>query len=93
MIFNFTHNFQFSTRLTLGGQPVNFVDETKLLGVILTNDLKWSRNTESLVKRANARMELLRRLSSFNAPIQDMLIVYFLYIRSILESSVFGIVH
>ena len=66
---------------------MKLVDEAKVLGVILTNDLKWSKNTESLIKRANARMELLRRLSSFNAPIKDMVIVYFSYIRSILEQS------
>ena len=36
-------------------------------------------------------MELLRRLSNFNAPIKDMLHIYVLYIRSILEqSSVIG---
>ena len=66
---------------------MKLVDEAKVLGVILTNDLKWSKNTESLIKRANARMELLRMLSSFNAPIKDMVIIYFIYIRSILEQS------
>ena len=87
IIFNFTNNYQFSTRLTLGGHPMKLVEEAKILGVILTNDLKWTKNTESLIKRANARMELLRRLSSFNAPIKDMVTVYFSFIRSILEQS------
>ena len=87
MVFNFTHNFQFTSRLTLGGQPLKIVEETKLLGVILTHDLKWSKNTSYLIKRANARMEILRKLSSFNAPIKDMIVTYFLYIRSILEQS------
>ena len=32
-------------------------------------------------------MKILRRLSSFNAPIKDMVLTYFLYIRSILEQS------
>ena len=32
-------------------------------------------------------MEILRKLSSFNAPIKDMIVTYFLYIRSILEQS------
>ena len=32
-------------------------------------------------------MEILRKLSSFNAPIKDMIVTYFLYIRSKLEQS------
>ena len=87
MVFNFTNNYQFTSRLTLDGGPLKLVEETKLLGVILTNDLKWSKNTDFLIKRANARMEILRKLSSFNAPIKDMILTYFLYIRSILEQS------
>ena len=87
MVFNFTKNYQFTSRLTLDGEPIKLVEETKLLGVILTSDLKWSKNTEYLIKRANARMEILRKLSSFNAPIKDMIVTYFLYIRSILEQS------
>ena len=80
-------NFQITSRITLGGEPIQLVNETKILGIILTNDLKWTKNTEYLIKRANARMDILRRLSSFNAPIKDMVLTYFLYIRSILEQS------
>ena len=39
------------------------------------------------MKRANARMELLRKLAKFSPPIEDMKNIYILYIRSILEQS------
>ena len=87
MIFNFTENYKFTTRLTMEGSSLDIVEEAKLLGVILTNDLKWTKKTQYLVKRANSRMEMLRRLSSFNVPVQDLVHVYILYIRSILEQS------
>ena len=87
MIFNFTQKYQFTSRITMQGQPLEIVDHTKLLGVILTNDLRWSRNTDYIIKRANARMEILRRLSGFNAPVKDMIQTYISYIRSILEQS------
>ena len=61
--------------------------ETKLLGNILTNDLTWQRNTEELVKRAYAKMKMLRKLSSFGAPHNDMKQVYISFIRSLLEQS------
>jgi hypothetical protein len=38
---------------------VKIVDKAKLVGVIITDDLKWEENTASLVKRANSKMELL----------------------------------
>ena len=72
----------------MGGEPIQLVNATKILGYILTNDLKWTKNTSYLVRRANVRMEILRRLSSFNQQIKDMVLTYFfLYIRSILEQS------
>ena len=65
MIFNYTRNYQFSTRLNLEGEILETVEETKLLGTILTNDLKWEKNTDFIVKKANKRMELLRQVSNF----------------------------
>ena len=49
MIFNFTDRFQFSTRLKLKGENIEVIDSTKLLGTVLSNDLKWDLNTANLV--------------------------------------------
>ena len=54
MIFNFTKKRQFTTRLNLNGKNVENVNEMKLLGTIITNDLKWNKNTKFLIKRAYA---------------------------------------
>ena len=59
----------------------------ELLGTIISNDLKWDLNTANLVKRANARMELLRRVAGFGTPEEDLKTIYILFIRSILEQS------
>ena len=87
MIFNFTRNYQFSTRLQIEGQTLETVDETKLLGTVVSSDLKWNRNTQFIVKKANSRMELLRRISTFGASWSDLKNIYVLYIRSLLEQS------
>ena len=47
MVFNFTDKYQFRTRLTLKDQNIEIVDKAKLLGVIITDDLKWEENTAS----------------------------------------------
>ena len=59
IIFNFTKNNQFATNIQLKGEKIDTVEETKLLGTIITSDLKWKRNTEEIVKDANKRMRIL----------------------------------
>ena len=56
----------------MNNQVLESVSETKLLGTILTNDLKWDKNTDNIVKKAYGRMELLRKMSSFGAPRDDL---------------------
>ena len=87
MLINFTEKYQFSTRLQLNNENLEMVKYAKLLGVIISDDLKWDLNTNSLVKRANARMELLRKVASFTTSIEEKGNIYILYIRSILEQS------
>ena len=48
---------------------------------------KWYSNTDFIVKKAYKRMLMLHKLYKFNLPVQEMLDIYILYIRSILESS------
>ena len=87
MIINFTENYQFSTRLKLKNENVEVINSTRLLGTILSDDLGWDLNTASIVKKANARMALLRKVASFGTPPEDLKIIYVLFIRSILEQS------
>ena len=85
LIFNFTDNFQFSTRLYMENVLLEIISETKLLGTIVSADLKWHQNTEMLVKKGYQRMILLQKLYSFKVDVGDLVNIYILYIRSILE--------
>ena len=87
MLINFTEKYQFATRLQLKDENVEVINSTKLLGTIISDDLKWDLNTQNLVKKANARMALLRKVASFGAPLEDLKTIYVLFIRSILEQS------
>ena len=87
MIFNFTRNHQFTTRLSINDQNIEVIDETKLLGTTFTTDLKWDVNTANLVRKANASMQLLRKIAEFAPPISDLKQIYILFVRSILEQS------
>ena len=56
MIFNYTNNYQFTTAPKLNNVNVEVISETMLLGVILTNDLRWDKNTDSMIKKTNSGM-------------------------------------
>ena len=87
MIFNFTLDYQFATRLYIEDELLETVSETKLLGTIITSDLKWHRNTEMLIKKAYQRMLILHKLYSFHVPDSELVNIYILYLRSVLEQS------
>ena len=56
MIFNFTKTHQFTTRIKLKEKNVEIVEKMKLLGTIITKNLKWHENTNHIVKKAWGRM-------------------------------------
>ena len=87
MIFNFSKNYQFNTRLHMENNLLAQVRETKLLGVIIREDLKWHSNTASIVVRCYQRMMILRNLYTFSVPVADMVNIYCMYIRSVAEQS------
>ena len=60
LVFNFTDKYQFATRLEVNGKKMETLSNTKLLGTIIGEDLSWDLNTKMIVKKANARMQLLR---------------------------------
>ena len=54
---------------------------------IITNDLRWDLNTANIVKKANARMQLLRKVASFGTIQDELKNVYIVFRRSLLEQS------
>ena len=47
----------------------------------------WDLNTAEIVKKSNARMELLRKVAGFGTSIADLKNIYILFVRSQLEQS------
>ena len=85
MIFNFTRNLQFNTRFQINGKNLEQVDHTKLLGTIVSSDLSWWRNTQFIIQKAYKRLEIIKKLYEFDVPIFDLVNIYTLYVRSVLE--------
>ena len=84
MIFNFNDD-KFSTRLSIQDTQLEIINETKLLGTIISSDMKWRANTDMIVKKSYTRMIILHKLYSFHVKDSDMVKIYVLYLLSILE--------
>ena len=87
MIFNFCKDFQFTSNIKIENEEMEIISKTKLLGVMINDSLTWDDNTKYLVQRANSRLRLLHKLASFSVPFDDLIHIYILYVRSILEQS------
>ena len=87
MVFNFSKTKQFKLDVKLKNETLEVVEETKLLGVHITSDLRWNKNTELLVKDANRRMRVLHKAAKFTDNVLDLLVIYKTFIRSKLEQS------
>ena len=84
MIFS-RSSTEFATRLTMNGNTLERTEEVKLVGVWVTTFLDWDKNTRELCKKAFARMTMLTKLRYVGTSMEDLIDVYILYIRSILE--------
>ena len=60
----------------------------KLVGVVISRDIKWGPNTEYITKKAMRRIWTLRRMKNLGLDIEHILDTYTKEIRSVLELAV-----
>ena len=85
LVFNFTKVFQFSTDIKLKNENLETINKTKLLGAIITSDLKWHENTKFIVKKANKRMIMLHKFAKFTNNKSHLIHIFKSQVRGILE--------
>ena len=76
---------EFATRLTLNQNTLDRIEEVNLVGVWITTWLDWDKNTREICKRAYARITMLTKLKYAGVSEEDLITVFILYIRSLLE--------
>ena len=69
MIFNSLRKIDVTPRLRIkeDGDHFKVEDEVKLIGIMITNDMKWDRNTQHITAKAFSRIWILRNLKKFGA--------------------------
>ena len=87
MFISASESFSCKPRLFLGETRVRTVTKTKILGYIMTSDMKTTENTKHMIKKANAQMWRLRRLADLDTDRNLMIVVVQRYIIPHLELS------
>ena len=85
MLFNPGKKHDFQPKIEMEGLKLDVVDQMKLLGVVITSDLKWDENTDFITSKAFRRLWLLRRLKKLGASKKALLDIYTKNVRSVLE--------
>ena len=73
--------------IIIGDRVIDTVSEAKLLGVVISSDLKWNSHIDYVYEKAAKRMYGLRFLKRNALPADVLLSVYCTYIRPIVEYS------
>ncbi len=74
--------------LTIMDSTVAAVESFRLLGTTISQDLKWDNHIDSIAKKAQQRLFVLRQLRKFNLPQELLKQFYYAIIETVLCSSV-----
>jgi hypothetical protein len=89
MIFNKSRKYDFPPEFAFqNGEILECMEKTKLLGILLTPDLKWHANTREVYMKAMSKMWLLRRLKIVKLEPEIILDYYLKEIRPLAEHGV-----
>ena len=82
---NFTTQPSIAAPIQINGKQVETVKSAKILGVTLTDDLKWNKHVGQIVEKASKRLYLLRQLKRAEVENVSLYKFYTVCIRSIVE--------
>ena len=83
--FNFSGKNSPPQNLQLNNKNISSVERIKLLGLILTNDLRWRENTSEIIKKVNTRFYQLCNLKKFGASTDILLTTWKTLLRPLTE--------
>ena len=72
ILFNPGSSMDFMPQVSLCGNELEVVNEIRLLGLVIRADMRWCSYTQNMVKKANKRLWILRRLKNMGANKQDL---------------------
>ena len=85
MIFNFSRKLDFSPKLNIDNKSVNIVSKSKILGLTISDSLKWNDHIDDIVDRVRGRLFVIQKLMKNGIDYAYLIDVFHKEIRSVLE--------
>ena len=82
---SFTQNHPEYAPIVINDKPIEIVTTIKLLGLNISNNLKWNHHIEEIFKKASTRLYFLRQLKRAKVAEKELLTFYKTCIRPITE--------
>ena len=71
--------------IIINNKEIEVVSQAKLVGLTISNDLKWNSHVKNICKKASTRLYFLRQLKRANVPSKDLLLFNVTCIRPVVE--------
>ena len=84
MLFNTSRKYDFLPSISVEGNILEVVEKYKLLGLVISSNLKFNDNTSYICKRGYSKLYLLRRFKKLGASTEILKDVYLNQIRYLL---------
>ena len=88
MLFNTSKKYDFLPSITIEDNTLEVVESYKLLGLVISSNMRFNENTAYICKRAYARLYLVRRLKKLGASQNILKDVYIKQVRCLVEYAV-----
>jgi len=85
MTFSFMKDSPPPPSILLNEKPLDYTETACILGLWLSNNLRWDKHVDVITKKASSRLFWLKKLKSSGLPAQDLCDFYVGYIRPTLE--------
>jgi len=74
--------------IVVDGKELELVNNTKLLGVIISNNLTWNDHINEVIRKVSKRLYFLIQLKRANVAARDLVLFYSTCIRSIIDYAI-----
>ena len=89
MLFNKSRKWDFPPEISFSNnENLEYLYQIKLVGIIVSDDLRWEKNTQYICRKETERMWILRRMKKSKLDTEILLDTYTKEIRTILELAV-----
>ena len=89
MLFNKARKWDFPPEVSFSdNENLEYLSHVKLVGVMISDDLRWAKNKEFICQKAMQRMWIIRRMKKLKLEPELLIDTYTKEIRSVLELAV-----